>query len=354
MSLPPNAFILAAGYGSRLRPLTDTTPKPLLPCMGVPLIDITLYQLQQHGVQHTYINTHHLPDKFAYLSAQRQELESNAAVGNARLLARSSHSGMRSGAERESGRRSPQRQVTLLHEPTLLGSAGVVHNLNQDARNHDLIVYNGDILSDIDFAALYQTHLARQAIATLALLPTTQLNTQPVYVHDGQLVACDASTRQGHPSAHTFACAQVWSVEFLQLIVEHNFTHIKDAWQYALARRYPIATFLHRGLWYDIGTPVNFFKAHQALHQKLQCDPDFLHIATLLGKELHLHDEHVIVGTPHIDKSCLIKTQTFITSSRVTIHAPAQLDHCVVMHDAIVCDSHSHTLLLGKHTLACG
>lgn len=314
MSLPSNAFILAAGYGSRLRPLTDTIPKPLLPCMGVPLINIALHQLQQ--VQHTYINTHHLPDEFAYLSAQPH--------------------------------------TTLLHEPTLLGSAGFVHNLNQEAHNHDLIVYNGDILSDIDFAALYQTHLERKAIATLALLPDVVPNTRPVYVHDHHLISLDASTRQGQPSAHTFACAQVLSAEFLQMITEHNFIHIRDAWQYALDHRYLIATFLHRGLWYDIGTPANFFKAHQALHQKLQHDPDFLHIATLLGKELHLHDDHVIVGTPHIDKNCLIKAQTFITSSQVTIHAPAQLDHCIVMQDTIVRDSYSHTLLLGKHALTCG
>ena len=325
MSLPANAFILAAGYGSRLRPLTETIPKPLLPCMGVPLIDIALHQLRTHGIQHIYINTHHRPDKFAHLSRPPQQLES---------------------------RKKPQ--VTLLHEPTLLGSAGFVRNLNQ--LNTDLITYNGDIISDIDFAALYQTHRQRKAIATLALLPTARPNTHPVYVHNGHLIALEEGTRQEHPraSAHTFACAQVLSAEFLQLIAAHEFTHIKDAWQHALDHHYPIATFLHRGLWFDIGTPANFFRAHQALHQKLQHDHDFLHIATLLDDDLHLHHNHAIVGTPHIEKNCLIKAQTFITSSQVTIHAPAQLDHCVVMHGATVHNSYSHTLLLGNHALACG
>ncbi len=306
-----NAFILAAGYGSRLHPLTTTTPKPLLPCMGVPLIDITLQQLQRHGVRHTYVNTHHLPAQFAYLS--------------------------------------PLPQVTLLHEPTLLGSAGFVRNLPR--RDRDLIVYNGDILSTLDFTALYQTHRAHRAIATLALLPTALPFTQPVYVRDRYLVACNAPTCSEHTSAHTFACAQVWSAEFLHLIVTHNFTHSKDAWQYALDHHHPIATFLHHDLWYDIGTPANFFRAHQALHRKLQHDPDFLHLATLLDEELHLHAEHVIVGTPYIEKNCQIGTQTFITSSHAAVHAPAQLDHCIVMRDASVHGSHSHTLLLGKHTL---
>ena len=313
MSLSINAFILAAGYGSRLRPLTDSMPKPLLPCMGVPLLDIALHQLRRHGAQHIYINTHHLAAEFAYLAAKQH--------------------------------------ISLLHEPTLLGSAGFVRNL--DDLDHDLIVYNGDILSDIDFTALYHTHLERKAIATLALLPEVRPNTRPVYMHGHHLVALDKSTRQGQHSAHTFACAQVLSAEFLQLIVKHNFTHIKDAWQHALDHRYPIATFLHCGFWYDIGTPVNFFKAHQALHQRLQHDPNFLHLAKLLGKDLHLHPHHAIVGTPQIDKNCLIKAQTFITSEHVTMHAPAQLDHCVVMHNTIVRDTYSHTLLLGKHALSC-
>ena len=170
-----NAFILAAGYGSRLRPLTDTIPKPLLPCMGVPLIDITLHQLRTQGIQHIYINTHHLPDKFAHLSRQPQELasgkESCAAASGKESCAAAS------------GKKPPraQRVVTLLHEPTLLGSAGFVRNLDQ--LNTDLITYNGDIISDIDFAALYQTHLQRKAIATLALLPAALPNTRPVYMH---------------------------------------------------------------------------------------------------------------------------------------------------------------------------
>jgi MurNAc alpha-1-phosphate uridylyltransferase len=61
-TFPPikQAMILAAGYGKRLRPLTDKTPKPLIPIAGRPLLDYTLAQLQQAGIAKIVINTHHL------------------------------------------------------------------------------------------------------------------------------------------------------------------------------------------------------------------------------------------------------------------------------------------------------
>lgn len=310
MPHPVNGFILAAGYGSRLQPLTHALPKPLLPCMGVPLITIALQQLRDHGIQHVGVNTHHLPAHFAYLSEYPY--------------------------------------VTLLHEPELLGSAGFVSNLNQTLCEHDLIIYNGDILSDIDFTALQQLHRASNAFATLALLPTALANTRPVFMRDGQVVAI-GNDQPIHSSAHTFACAQVLSPAFLRLIATHNFTDINTAWQHALAQNYPLAAFLHRGMWFDIGTPVHFFRAHCALHQKLLHQPDFLNITALLDEEIHLHADHAIVGTPDIHKNCLINTQTFITSSNVTMHASAQLDHCVVMNATTVRGNHSHALLLAEH-----
>ena len=312
MHAPFDAFILAAGYGSRLQPLTNTLPKPLLPCMGVPLLDIAFHQLRQHGALRIGINTHHLPAKFAHLS------------------------------------RHPW--LTLFHEPDLLGSAGFVRNIEPWLQERDLLVYNGDIISDLDFTALLQTHHSHKAIATLALLPTVLPTTRPLYQQNGHLVAT-TNHPGGDASAHTFACAQLLSRRFLHHIATHNFTQIDTAWQHALDHGYPIAAFVHRGLWFDIGTPANFFRAHQALHQQLLHNPDFLQLRTLLNTALHLHHDHVIVGTPSIGTNCLIKDQTFITSSQVTMHASTQLDNCIVMHNTQVRGNHSHALLLADHKL---
>jgi len=62
-SVPKRAMVLAAGHGKRMRPLTDTTPKPLLPVQGRPMLDHVLDRLEQVGVQQAVVNLHHLREK---------------------------------------------------------------------------------------------------------------------------------------------------------------------------------------------------------------------------------------------------------------------------------------------------
>ncbi len=59
------AFVLGAGLGTRLRPLTNVLPKPLLPIFGKPLITFALDHLRQIGIEQFWVNTHHLPEKFS-------------------------------------------------------------------------------------------------------------------------------------------------------------------------------------------------------------------------------------------------------------------------------------------------
>lgn len=68
-------MVLAAGRGQRLRPLTDTTPKPLIPVRGKPLLDHTLDQLHAYGVNRCVINTHHLADQIHDYAQKRQTPE---------------------------------------------------------------------------------------------------------------------------------------------------------------------------------------------------------------------------------------------------------------------------------------
>jgi mannose-1-phosphate guanylyltransferase len=133
------AFLLAAGEGRRLRPLTDSLPKCLVPIGGTPLLAIWLEALASNGVTHVLINVHHLHDKVVqFLTGFRTPLH-----------------------------------VDIVHEPTLLGSAGTVLANRQfvvDERAF-FIVY-ADVLTSIDLRRMARFHESRGEPVTIGLVPT--------------------------------------------------------------------------------------------------------------------------------------------------------------------------------------
>lgn len=131
------AFVLAAGKGTRLRPLTETCPKPLLPVNGRPLITYIFDHLVQSGIRRIIINTHHLAEKYEEAFPQKNWKD-------AELLFR--------------------------HEPILLDSAGGLKNI-EDLWNDEenILVYNGDVLSSLPLATLIDHHFAKKNEVTLAL-----------------------------------------------------------------------------------------------------------------------------------------------------------------------------------------
>src|SRR5829696_7467289 len=119
------AFLLAAGLGSRLRPITDSTPKCLLRIGGVPLLDIWLDALAESGVDEVLVNMHHL----------------------AHLV--DAHVGTRTGPP----------VVHLVEEPKLLGSAGTLRaNRHFVADEKMFLAINADNLTNFDLSVLINAH----------------------------------------------------------------------------------------------------------------------------------------------------------------------------------------------------
>ncbi len=141
MPAPVKALLLAAGLGTRLRPLTDTLPKCLVPIAGKPLIDYWFDALERAGVSEVVLNTHHLPD-----------------VMRAHL---------------EKARASRPLVIHESYEPKLLGSAGTVHAnraLADDAQEV-LIVY-ADNLSSVDLGQVVAFHRSHSDPVTMLLFHT--------------------------------------------------------------------------------------------------------------------------------------------------------------------------------------
>jgi len=133
------AFLLAAGVGSRLRPITDTTPKCMLAVGGQPLLDIWLDAFDRVGVDEVLVNLHHLPD------VVRSHLEARA------------------------GSLQPPA-VRTVFEPELLGSAGTLAANRAWVGGEEMfLACYADNLTDFDLRSLAETHRAHGAIATLTV-----------------------------------------------------------------------------------------------------------------------------------------------------------------------------------------
>ena len=128
-------MVLAAGRGTRLRPLTDTVPKPMIPVAGRPLLEYVLRLLRRHGFDEVVVNLHHLP-----------EVITNA-FGDGRRL---------------------DMSITYSHEPELLGTAGAVRQMGRFF-DEPFLVYYADNLCNVDLSALWRVHRRHESLATIGL-----------------------------------------------------------------------------------------------------------------------------------------------------------------------------------------
>ena len=131
------AFLLAAGKGTRLQPITDTIPKCLVEIGGIPLLEIWLRQLAAAGIEDVLVNTHHLAEQVRAYVAARPE---------------------------------PLPRVTLYHETELVGSAGTIAANKAWLRDDsEFLVIYADNLTDVNLRDLIAFHHSKDALFTIGL-----------------------------------------------------------------------------------------------------------------------------------------------------------------------------------------
>ncbi len=224
------AMILAAGYGSRLRPYTDHTPKPLFSIAGRPLLDVIIDQLQKAGCKAVIINTHHLHQKIeAFLAAQNYSLEVNTRF-----------------------------------EPQILGTGGAIKNVADFWDNQPFMVVNADIVADIDLKEVYRAHCRHHPPATLVLCDDPAFNSVAVRQNkwiSGFYNRAD-SPRQPPDDLLTFTGIQVLEPQVLNYIPDNTYYSSIDAFKQILAGGKRLGAFIApRNRWQDIGTPENYRQA---------------------------------------------------------------------------------------------
>lgn len=237
------AMILAAGEGTRLRPLTLHCPKPLLPFHGEPILARIHARLEALELGAIAINTHHLA------------------------------------AQVEAWTRAHAPAIIISHEPTLLGSGGGVRAMSALLPHADHVLYhNGDILTDAPLDALIRAHRASNAVVTMLLTDAAAA--------DGNLRFDAASGRvvtlplhegaASVPSPHAVPASFAGIMLFRRHVIDRLPADtpapciIRDAITPLLAEGAHIHGFFHDGLFSDLGTPARWLAGLRSLQ-----DPPF-------------------------------------------------------------------------------
>lgn len=226
------AFILAAGYGTRLRPITYTLPKPMVPLCNRPLIAWAVESFLAAGVRDLIVNLHHLPALLEQFL--RDEYEGRA-------------------------------DFHFSVEDEILGTGGGIRRVrSQLAREKEFLLVNGDTIQFPPWEALRDARRVKDALAALTVRhPPAGDRFTPVYFDNGLVTGFGSGTGD----ALMFAGSHVLSNRIFEYLPDRDFSGIVEhAYMPVLADgRERLAGVVDDGLWFDIGTPQRYLAASSAL-----------------------------------------------------------------------------------------
>lgn len=241
-------MILAAGLGTRLRPLTNDRPKALVEVAGRTLLEITLARLRTFGVNEAIVNVHHFADLVvAYLKAH-------------------DNFGMRIEVSRED---------VLLDTGGGLKKAGWFF-LEDSSREEPFLLHNVDVISTIDFERMVQAHKQNKALATLAV---QERETSRYLLFDKQLQLCGRRAGRDQkpeiarpslrPQALAFSGIHIISARLFALMKEEGIFSLIDSYLRLAASGEKIVAFrADEYYWRDLGKPADLQQAAQDLEQR--------------------------------------------------------------------------------------
>jgi mannose-1-phosphate guanylyltransferase len=223
------SMILAAGFGTRLRPLTEIKPKALMPVANKPVLARNIEYLISHGITEIIVNAHHHSQQVV------DYLKDGASF-------------------------SLHIEVKVEHE--ILGTGGGIKNTEGFWDKEPFFVINSDILTDIDLAAVYQVHQSSGSLVTLVLHDCEPYNQVQV---DEQWNITDIGM-VNMPGRYAFTGIHVVHPEVLSYIPQGVFSDIIECYRQLIRMGEPVRACLVQGhYWRDIGSIQSYLEANREL-----------------------------------------------------------------------------------------
>lgn len=238
------AIILAAGYGTRLWPLTVDRTKPAIPFLGKPLVGYVAEYLGSYGCRDVVVNLHHRPESV------------RAALGD----------GSRFGVHLE-----------YVEEETILGTSGAMDNARHLLEGETFFAVNGKIVTDIDLTKALETHRRMNALATLVLLPNARRERfSIVETQDGlitgfggmptPLSAEESAMADESDAPLMFTGIQILEPRIFDYIPRGVFSHsVTDVYPQAIAQNERLVAHVATGRWYELSTIPRYLDISLAL-----------------------------------------------------------------------------------------
>ena len=230
--LPVDAVLMAGGKGERLRPLTEKTPKPLLPVGGKAIIDHNIDRLISYGVQHISVTVNYL----------REQLEEHYATP---------HNGI---------------HVNCVREPKYLGTIGSI-KLVESIYNDTVLVMNSDLFTNINYEDFYLHFKEHDAEMSVAAVPYTVSVPYGIFNLEGR----DIHGLIEKPTYNYYANAGIYLIKRTALaeIPEDSFFNATDLIEKLISEKKKVIRFPLNGTWIDIGNPQEYQKANELVkHMK--------------------------------------------------------------------------------------
>jgi NDP-sugar pyrophosphorylase family protein len=223
------AMILAAGFGTRLRPLTETKPKALIPVANKPILARNIEYLISHGITEIIVNAHH------HYTQLVDYLKDGASFG---------------------------LNIKVKVEPEILGTGGGIKNTEGFWDKEPFIVINSDILTDINLVAVYQVHQTSGALATLVLHDCEPFN--QIQIDERWSITDIAKGNMTDRLA--FTGIHVINPDVLSHIPRGAFSDIIECYRELIRLGKPVRACLVKGhYWRDIGSIQSYLEANREL-----------------------------------------------------------------------------------------